>query len=114
MDNSGMSWVFGGLLAILAIALIIAGATGHAAQLFQGVVGKPGKTPSTDTSTAASESASANVDAILQALGSASSPSTNSPNGSSPSSSSAGATTPGPTGQPNIYSGLGNLQGITA
>lgn len=62
-----MSWVIGGLLAVLAIALVIAGATGHAAQLFQGVTGKSTAGGSTTSSTTSSQAVDAALASLAQA-----------------------------------------------
>lgn len=91
---TGMGWVIGALITVLAVAMVIAGATGHAQNLLPAITGK-----GTTSSTTSTPGTSA-IDAELVALGSSSAP--------------AATSTPSTTGSPNPYSSLGQIQGVVA
>lgn len=89
-----MSWVIGGLLAILAIALVIAGATGHAEQLFQGITGKS-TTPKSSSKKSGAPTATTASDAIDAAL--------------TGLAQTGAATSPGTSPSANPYAGLSGI-----
>lgn len=106
MNGSGLQWVIGGLLAVLAVALVIAGATGHATQLFQGLTGKTPGSSSTSTSSGPSTSTHANAEALLTALGQNGSASSA---GAGAGGTGGGGTAPTQAPSLNPYAGLGAL-----
>jgi hypothetical protein len=69
--TSGIGWVIGGLLAIFAVVLVVAGATGHAQNLIPTFTGMGTNTKS---STTANQSADQVTDAALSALGASGTP----------------------------------------
>lgn len=91
----GMGWVIGALITVLAVAMVIAGATGHAQNLLPTILGS--KASSTAAATTPGTSA---IDAELIAL-----------NGSTPAATNAPATT-SPSANP--YAGLSQIQGVVA
>ena len=90
-----IGWVLGGLLLVLAVAMVIAGASGNAANLLPIITGKSKTTAAAKPATTADSA----VSAVLTGLASS--------GASSASSSAAGA----PSANP--YAGLSQIQGQT-
>lgn len=96
---TGMGWVIGALITVLAVAMVIAGATGHAQNLLPAITGKGTSSGSSSTPT---QTATQAIDAELISL-----------NGSTPAASSSPSTT-SPSSSANPYASLGQIQGVIA